>query len=141
MAAEQERLPVFVYGTLRPGQANHGRYLRGRTVAEEPARLRGAVLFEGPGYPYAVAEPGGEVRGELVRVAPGAYAAVLASLDELEGCAADGTGELYVRVVRPVLTEGAEGAVRAWVYLAAERTARRLRVSGTRVAGGSWPRA
>ncbi|MET9417187.1 gamma-glutamylcyclotransferase family protein [Streptomyces klenkii] len=141
MAAEQERLPVFVYGTLRPGQAHHGRLLRGRTVAEEPARLRGAVLYEGPGYPYAVAEPGGEVRGELVRVAPGAYAAVLASLDELEGCAPDGTGEMYVRVVRPVLPGGGGGAVRAWVYLAAERTARRLRASGTRVTGGSWPGA
>ncbi|MGK5543780.1 gamma-glutamylcyclotransferase family protein [Streptomyces sp. URMC 127] len=139
MAAEQERLPVFVYGTLRPGQANHGRFLRGRTVAEEPALLRGAVLYEGPGYPYAVAEPGGEVRGELVRPAPDVYAAVLASLDELEGCARDGSGELYVRVVRAVLPDGGEGPVRAWVYLAAEPTARRLRSAGTRVRGGSWP--
>ncbi|MFF7726857.1 gamma-glutamylcyclotransferase family protein [Streptomyces sp. NPDC008001] len=139
MAAEQERLPVFVYGTLRPGQANHGRYLRGRTVAEEPARLRGAVLYEGPGYPYAVADPGGEVRGELIVVSPGEYAAVLASLDELEGCGPDGAGEMYVRAVRPVLPGSSGGEVRAWVYLAAERTARRLRAVGTRVAGGSWP--
>ncbi|MGK5731034.1 gamma-glutamylcyclotransferase family protein [Streptomyces sp. URMC 124] len=137
MAVEPERLPVFVYGTLRPGQVNHGPYLLGRTVAEEPARLRGAVLYEGPGYPYAVAEPGGEVRGELVFVGPGAYAAVLASLDGLEGCGPDGRGEMYVRVVRQVLPEHG-GAVRAWVYLAADRTARRLRATGTRVTGGSW---
>ncbi|QLE75491.1 gamma-glutamylcyclotransferase [Streptomyces rectiverticillatus] len=138
MAVEPERLPVFVYGTLRPGQVNHGHYLRGRTVAEEPARLRGAVLYEGPGYPYAVAEPGGEIRGELIFVAPGEYAAVLASLDELEECGPDGRGEMYVRVGRQVLPDRG-GPVHAWVYLAADRTARRLRAVGTRVTGGSWP--
>ncbi|GGX86847.1 gamma-glutamylcyclotransferase family protein [Streptomyces hiroshimensis] len=138
MAVEPERLPVFVYGTLRPGQVNHRHYLGGRTVAAEPARLRGAVLYEGPGYPYAVAEPDGEIRGELVFVEPGAYTAVLASLDELEGCGPGGAGEMYVRVRRQVLPEGG-GAVGAWVYLAADATARRLRAVGTRVAGGSWP--
>jgi gamma-glutamylcyclotransferase (GGCT)/AIG2-like uncharacterized protein YtfP len=47
-------LPIFVYGTLRPGEPNHGLLLRGRTVAEEPARMRGMALYDGPGYPYAV---------------------------------------------------------------------------------------
>ncbi|WP_045557424.1 gamma-glutamylcyclotransferase family protein [Streptomyces sp. FxanaA7] len=47
-------LPFFVYGTLRPGEPNHDLFLRGRTVAEEPARMRGMALYDGPGYPYAV---------------------------------------------------------------------------------------
>ncbi|MCC9704364.1 gamma-glutamylcyclotransferase [Streptomyces sp. MNU76] len=47
-------LPVFVYGTLRPGEPNHDLFLRGRTAAEEPARMRGMALYDGPGYPYAV---------------------------------------------------------------------------------------
>ena len=53
------QLPFFVYGTLRPGEHNHDLFLRGRTAAEEPARLRGALLYDGPGYPYAVDGHGG----------------------------------------------------------------------------------
>lgn len=64
-------LPFFVYGTLRPGEVNHDLLLRGRTLREEPARLAGAVLYQGPGYPYAVEEPGGTVAGELVTPLPG----------------------------------------------------------------------
>ncbi|MCC3768757.1 gamma-glutamylcyclotransferase [Streptomyces sp. UNOC14_S4] len=135
---DHERLPVFVYGTLRPGQGNHERFLRGRTVAEEAARLRGAVLYEGPGYPYAVADPEGEIRGELVTPAPAAHDAVLASLDALEGYAPDDPSSHYVRVTRPVSSERGV-TVRAWVYLASPEVADRLRRRGTRIHGDSWP--
>ncbi|MGW1075102.1 gamma-glutamylcyclotransferase family protein [Streptomyces sp. NPDC002537] len=135
---DPERLPVFVYGTLRPGHGNHGRFLRGRTVAEEPARMRGVVLFEGPGYPYAVTDPEGEVRGEVVWLAPDRYDAVLASLDVLEGYAPGGSANHYVRVVRTAAPERG-GTVRVWVYLASEDVARRLRLRGGRVPGNSWP--
>ncbi len=135
------RLPVFVYGTLRPGRHNHDRFLLGRTLAEVPARLRGAVLYEGPGYPYAVAggegEIRGEIRGELITIAPDAYAAVLAELDVLEECRPGDPRALYERVVREVLVEGG-GAVRGWVYLATERVARGLRAAGRPVPGGDW---
>lgn len=66
-------LPFFVYGTLRPGEVNHALFLRGRTAAEEPARLPDALLYDGPGYPYAVQHPGSQIVGELVTAAPGAY--------------------------------------------------------------------
>ncbi len=46
-----DRLPFFVYGTLRPGECSHDLLLRGRTVLEEPARLPDALLYDGPGYP------------------------------------------------------------------------------------------
>ncbi|MEV4441935.1 gamma-glutamylcyclotransferase family protein [Streptomyces sp. NPDC049577] len=133
------RLPFFVYGTLRPGRCNHDVFLRGRTAAEVPARMRGAVLYEGPGYPYAVAAPPEEeVRGELITVAEGWYDAVLAALDELEEHRPGDPRSLYDRVAREVLPEGG-APVRAWVYLAAERVAHGLRTAGTRVPGGDWP--
>jgi len=80
------RYPFFVYGTLRPGERNHDLFLRGRTESEAPGRLRGALLYEGPGYPYAVEEPGGEggtVSGELVTALPEAYDELLAVLGAL----------------------------------------------------------
>lgn len=53
-----ERRPFFVYGTLRPGAYNHDRFLAGRIGAEADAVLHGAVLHDGPGYPYVVPAEG-----------------------------------------------------------------------------------
>ncbi|MFF8449494.1 gamma-glutamylcyclotransferase family protein [Streptomyces leeuwenhoekii] len=133
-------LPFFVYGTLRPGGPNHALFLRGRTRAEEPARLTGAVLYDGPGYPYAVEEPGGgPVRGDLVTPRPEEYAGLLAALDRLEGCTPGGRHHLYDRVAREVTCERDGRTVRAWVYVAAPALAARLRARGTPIAGGQWP--
>lgn len=133
------RLPFFVYGTLRPGEPNHDLFLRGRTRAEEPARLAGAVLYDGPGYPYAVEEPGGAVSGELVTAHDAAYGELLAVLDRLEECTAPGDPRnLYERVVREVVRTADGTAVRAWVYLAAPPVAVRLRASGKLIEGGDW---
>ncbi|WP_329228653.1 gamma-glutamylcyclotransferase [Streptomyces sp. NBC_01460] len=95
-----DRLPFFVYGTLLPGEANHDRFLRGRTREERPAVLPGALLYEGPGYPYAVDGPG-TVHGTLVTAAPGAYAELLGLLDDLEQYLGPGhPRNLYDRVAR-----------------------------------------
>ncbi|MFD7614346.1 gamma-glutamylcyclotransferase family protein [Streptomyces sp. NPDC059828] len=131
-------LPFFVYGTLRPGEHNHDRFLRGRTSAEEPARLPGAVLYDGPGYPYVIENDGdGTVLGELVTAFPDGYHALSAVLDELEEYfGPDDPRNVYVRVARDV--ETARGSVTAWVYVAADVMARELRARGTVIPGGDW---
>ncbi|MBC9728296.1 gamma-glutamylcyclotransferase family protein [Streptomyces sp. TRM68367] len=131
-------LPIFVYGTLRPGEVNHDLLLRGRTRSEEPGRLAGAVLYDGPGYPYAVEEPGGVVCGELVTALPEAYPALLAELDRLEGYAPGSSRNLYERVGRDVVRDADGMTVRAWVYVAAPRVAARLRSRGKLIDGGDW---
>lgn len=132
------RLPFFVYGTLRPGEVNHDLFLRGRVHAEEPGRLADALLYDGPGYPYAVEEPGGVIAGDLVTPRPEAYAELLASLDELEEYVPGDPRNLYERVAREV-TRPADGtAVRAWVYLAAPPVATRLRTHGKLIESGDW---
>jgi gamma-glutamylcyclotransferase (GGCT)/AIG2-like uncharacterized protein YtfP len=131
-------LPFFVYGTLCPGEPNHDVFLRGRTAGERPAVLPGALLYEGPGYPYAI-EGHGTVQGTLVTAAPGLYGELLALLDNLEGyIGPDHPRNLYERVVREVVPAGQEVAVRAWVYLAAASVTRTLRTGGTLIAGGRW---
>jgi gamma-glutamylcyclotransferase (GGCT)/AIG2-like uncharacterized protein YtfP len=131
-------LPFFVYGTLRPGRRYHDAFLRGRTRTEEPARLEGAVLYEGPGYPYAVEDPGGTVHGELVTAVPEAYAELLLALDRLEEYVPGDPRNLYDRVERAV-TRAADGRpVRAWVYVAAPAVAARLRAGGEPIEGGEW---
>ncbi|MFE1247285.1 gamma-glutamylcyclotransferase family protein [Streptomyces sp. NPDC058735] len=132
-------LPFFVYGTLRPGEVNHGLFLRGRTSSEEPGRLTGAVLYDGPGYPYAVEEPGGgTVGGELVTALPEAYAGLLAELDRLEEYVPGDPRSLYLRVERQVVRETDGAPVRAWVYVAGPEAAARLRARGRRIEGGRW---
>ncbi|MCX4860421.1 gamma-glutamylcyclotransferase family protein [Streptomyces canus] len=132
-------LPFFVYGTLRPGEANHDLFLRGRIRSEETGRLTGALLYDGPGYPYAVEEPGGgPVCGELVTARPGEYDELLAALDELEEYAPGDPRNLYERVAREV-TRTADGtAVRAWVYVAAPSVTARLRARGKLIESGDW---
>jgi gamma-glutamylcyclotransferase (GGCT)/AIG2-like uncharacterized protein YtfP len=132
-------LPFFVYGTLRPGEVNHGLFLRGRIRSEEPGRLADAVLYAGPGYPYAVEEPGGGVvSGELVTALPEAYAELLAELDRLEEYVPGDPRSLYVRVERKVVRAVDGATVRAWVYVAAPAVATRLRARGRAIGGGDW---
>ncbi|CAM5718844.1 hypothetical protein SALBM311S_05508 [Streptomyces alboniger] len=87
----------------RPGEPNHDLFLRGRTRSEEPGRLNGAVLYEGPGYPYAVEEHGGVVYGEVVTALPEAYGELLVALDRLEEYVPGDPRSLYERVEREVM--------------------------------------
>ncbi|MGV4984745.1 gamma-glutamylcyclotransferase family protein [Streptomyces sp. NPDC001709] len=142
IASEPEQpenpLPFFVYGTLRPGEANHDLFLRGRTASEEPARLRDAALYDGPGYPYAVERPGGEIRGELVTARPESYGELLAALDHLEEYVPGDPRNLYERVARDAVRTTDGTPVRAWVYLAAPRIAAALRAEGNLIEDGDW---
>ncbi|MFI7410272.1 gamma-glutamylcyclotransferase family protein [Streptomyces sp. NPDC049627] len=132
------RLPFFVYGTLRPGEPNHDAFLRGRTHSEEPGRLTGAVLYDGPGYPYAVEERGGVVSGELVTALPEAYPQLLVALDRLEEYAPGDPRNLYERVEREVVRDADGTTVRAWVYVAAPAVVGRLRARGKLIESGDW---
>ncbi|MFF7276498.1 gamma-glutamylcyclotransferase family protein [Streptomyces griseorubiginosus] len=134
-----ETLPFFVYGTLRPGEVNHDLFLRGRVRSEAPGRLPDALLYDGPGYPYAVAEPdGGPVFGELVTADPEDYDELLAALDELEEFTPGDPRNLYERVAHEVVRAADGTAVRAWVYMAAPSVAVRLRAHGKLIESGDW---
>ncbi|MFJ7056355.1 gamma-glutamylcyclotransferase family protein [Streptomyces griseobrunneus] len=140
-------LPFFVYGTLLPGEPNHDLFLRGRTSGERAAVLPRALLYDGPGYPYAI-DGHGRVHGTLLTAAPGVYEELLGLLDDLEEYLGPGhPRNLYERVVREIEPPGegqagkgqpGERTVRAWVYLAAAAVTRSLRTGGSVIDGGRW---
>ncbi|MER7111715.1 gamma-glutamylcyclotransferase family protein [Streptomyces sp. NPDC000229] len=86
--------------------------------------LAGALLYDGPGYPYLV-RGAGQVAGDLISAAPGRYEELLAVLDLLE----DG----YEREVCEVVRTRDGASTRAWVYVAT----RAVRL-GEPIAGGDW---
>ncbi|MFE2427265.1 gamma-glutamylcyclotransferase family protein [Streptomyces sp. NPDC059373] len=136
---DHSQLPFFVYGTLRQGGANHAGLLRGRTKVVTAAALSGAVLYDGPGFPYAVNAPEGRVQGELVFPLPEFYSAVLSDLDQLEEYVPGAPDNLFERVARGTRTEDGEPLL-AWVYLAAPLEEQRLLASGRIIPSGDWHR-
>jgi len=121
-------LPVFVYGTLLPGESNYRRYLAGRTLKEQPATIAGSLwLVEEEDYPYLL--PGQDpVHGVVIHLHPDLYHAALAAIDRLEDFnpRAPRTS-LYLRQQTTAqLLSG--GSVAVWCYFwnAAERPGRPL---------------
>jgi len=116
MTLNLEQHPLFVYGTLRPGEKNYLRFLAGRTSRTSPASVSGRLYFvvDG-GYPYLL--PGEDtVRGDLIELAPRHYESTLRRIDRLEEYdPRDEDGSIYLR--RRVRARVAGGKVQtAWVY-------------------------
>jgi len=111
--------PVFVYGTLKRGFANH--YLmEGQEFVGEARTAPGFVLHDLGGYPGMVADAAAAegVSGEVWSVDD----ECLSGLDVLEG-----TSEgLYRRERVPLLDPYAQRHVEAYLYLRSVEGAKRL---------------
>jgi gamma-glutamylcyclotransferase (GGCT)/AIG2-like uncharacterized protein YtfP len=97
---------LFVYGTLRSGQA--ARSLVANYVAgADPASVTGRIYSLSDGYPALVPGPDGRVVGELIRLRE--LIAAFALLDAYEGAE-------FIRTMMEVAREDGQ-RVWAWVYL------------------------
>jgi gamma-glutamylcyclotransferase (GGCT)/AIG2-like uncharacterized protein YtfP len=138
-----EYLPIFVYGTLRPGQENYDRFVLGKTTREVPAMLADHAMFVLDGYPCITEDTGaGDVIGDALYLSPELFPAVLAALDRLEGYTPGDASSPYLRVRRSVRTgKGDTGeplrTSLAWVYVAGEPALLRRRACDP-VPGGDW---
>lgn len=116
MPVSPSHLPVFVYGTLRPGEKNYPEYLQGKTRQEIPGCVTGRLHFvRDGGYPYLT--PGaGRVRGEIAFLRAENYDEVLHDLDRLEEYDPQNEADsVYLR--RPVIAELADGRhLKVWTY-------------------------
>lgn len=135
-------MPLFVYGTLKPGGVNYAYYLVGRTLHEQPAWVVGAALYTAGPFPYLVlgnglAQPTEYAHGVLLTIRPEVYTATLQALDDLEGYQPDAAGNLYERMTHTVQTAGAQ--VAAWVYVAGSQSLAAIRAGQFRkISGGNW---
>jgi gamma-glutamylcyclotransferase (GGCT)/AIG2-like uncharacterized protein YtfP len=132
-----DRLPFFVYGTLRRDCGNHGWALDGRTSSERPATMPGAVMHDNGGFPYVTLDPTGDtVLGEVMVVPDEHYADVLSDLDGLEGYHPDRADNHYDRIIVTVtLADGS--TMRAYTYVVAPRYAARLSLLPV-ISDGDW---
>ena len=78
-----ERLPFFVYGTLRKMFHNHG-FIVNAFKDVEDAEIKGTLTFEG-GLPWVYRDNDAVVKGELYTMSDHVYEDVLRVLDRLEG--------------------------------------------------------
>lgn len=160
-----DKLPFFVFGTLRTGQSNWYHYLRGRTSREIPATLPGHAMYlvsysawegQDPADPAVVAghltytaryptvvqtTDDSRVTGNLAYIKDQHYAAVLAELDHLEDYDPISNSGWYLRVIREVeYTDPATGQLQrvpAWVYCAGPTMQPEL-TDSNRVPSGDW---
>jgi gamma-glutamylcyclotransferase (GGCT)/AIG2-like uncharacterized protein YtfP len=106
-----QQLPLFVFGTLRRGESNHG-YLAGAYDRVLSARLLGFARVA----PLMIArDTDSVVDGELFFLAPATYEATLSGCDRLEELPIDDlVGHEYRRIAVHVQTDSGEFI--AWAY-------------------------
>lgn len=114
------QLPIFTYGTLRPGHHNFG-LLADVVVATMPATTEGLQLLDAGPYPYAVYGPG-RVHGDLITVGIDDFATTLADLDRLEGFDRHSPAHSHYQRVTTQVTTATGDVVLAWVYVAGPTT-------------------
>ncbi|MGF1512769.1 MAG: gamma-glutamylcyclotransferase [Elainellaceae cyanobacterium] len=153
MAASIEPTYVFVYGTLKPGEANYARYCAGRVASQQPAIAPGYLYALPVGYPAMIARDQGEEildRQSQSFTAEGREAVVwgyrlqlkrpddLALLDELEDYLPQRSPEQneYYRCAVSLLTPSRQPLGAAWAYLMEPWRVRQ--VGGYRIAQGQW---
>lgn len=136
--------PVFVYGTLRPGQGNYV-VMGDAPVASVRAVLSGHAIYGAHrGFPYAVEheDPSAITVGDLVWLSDSdSGLQARDNMDGLEGFHSDAPSRShYERVLRQVSVTDAQGAVErvtAWTYMARGSARSQLRES-ERILEGDW---
>lgn len=129
-----ERIRVFVYGTLQPGECNFDLYCAGRVVQMQPAISYG-TLFDLPfGYP-AMTVGNRPVYGYLLWFSDPAVLVALDELEDFDPCRPADRNE-YVRVEQAVFDLEGRSLGDAWVYLMQPKLVER--VGGIRLPQGKW---
>lgn len=114
---DDERLPVFVYGTLRPCRHNAALwYDLADAHHDGTAELLGWRLVSNGSFPYAIPAPLHFARGCLLEPREGCGGELLARLDRLEGVPHH-YQRIAVWIMLPTTETLDAEEVRAWAYV------------------------
>ena len=126
-------LKVFVYGTLKPEEANYPRYCDGWVILQQPAYTQG-ILYDLPfGYP-AMTEGENKVKGILLTFKD---RSILNNLDRLEGYQPDRSPDLneYYRRLVPVYDLSDRLIDEAYAYF---MTSEQIQRYGGKIVKSNW---
>ncbi len=128
------RLRVFVYGTLKPGEAYHQQYCANKLVSAKNAIAYGELFSLPVGYP-AMTIGDNLVYGYLLEFSD---ANVLSALDTLEGYhpSRQKSKNLYNREQVAIFDLQGKKQTEAWIYLMTRHRVDRLR--GKPQVNGWW---
>ncbi|MBE9043118.1 gamma-glutamylcyclotransferase [Pleurocapsales cyanobacterium LEGE 10410] len=128
------KLRVFVYGTLKPGEANYQRYCQNKVLSEIPAYTLGDLYALPVGYP-AMTQGSDRVRGVLLTFDD---PNILKSLDRLEGYRERRVADLneYYRLLVSVYRLDRQPLGKAWAYFMTPAKVGQL--GGIKVTSGFW---
>ncbi|WP_066048192.1 gamma-glutamylcyclotransferase [Robertmurraya korlensis] len=121
-----DTITLFVYGTLRRHESNHGLLKKASCLAEQ-AWVNGELFDTGYGDPTLELNESGKVYGELYLVSKD----LLPQLDALEDYEEGRETNLYDRTMVTVHTD--EGTKRALVYVNVDETSK-----GEKIIHGDW---
>ena len=130
----ESSIDVFVYGTLKPGEANFASYCDGKINSQVLGYTWGDLYALPVGYP-AMTEGKNKVWGVLLSFTD---PQILENLDRLEGYQAQRAAYLneYYRALVPVYDVGNSQIGEAWAYYMSSSRIRQHR--GLRLNSGSW---
>lgn len=127
-------IKVFVYGTLKPGEANYQHYCESKVKTQTPAYTLGNLYALPFGYP-AMTVGKNQVRGVLLEFSD---SNVLSSLDRLEDYQEQRASNLneYYRSLTSVYGLDDRPITQAWAYYMKSDRVRQY--GGTEVVSGDW---
>ncbi|MGD1942440.1 MAG: gamma-glutamylcyclotransferase [Leptolyngbyaceae cyanobacterium] len=127
---------VFVYGTLKPGEAAYPRYCQPHVVLAQPALVQGDLFHLPQGYP-ALTLGDRWIHGFLLRLQDDWKIAAMDDFEDYDP-SRPAAENLYVRQQWPVFSPTQQPLGPAWVYWMAKDRIQAL--GGIAVTSGDWSR-
>lgn len=134
MKSESSKLNVFVYGTLKPGEANFAAYCQGKIRSQIPAYTRGELYALPLGYP-ALTEGKNKIQGVVLTLND---VSALENFDRLEGYQPNRADDLneYSRTMVTVYDASDRPIGQAWAYQMTQEQIKQYQ--GMKVDSGCW---